>query len=387
NNGVSWQASDNGLPRWTTINSMLPFAGQLFAEVLNNGNGCNFNTPNALYRSANGGNSWIKSDSGIPVGFLGQGNTTRGASDLLFSFSNNLFALGTGIYRSTDTGRTWFESDSGIAISLPWLSEVDAFLNQGGTLYASAGAYSDDRFIYGALFKSTDSGTTWSKTLNSPGFPVFILASSGSNIFAARYYTYGQPEGGLFLSSNGGNSWDSLPCPIVPASIAADRNSLFTAGRAGDFSFGGNEIYFSQDAGSTWKLVSEGEPFGAVTSLLVFNNYLYAGTWDSGVWRRPLSDFGISSVAQTPVTPTEIQSYPNPFSQRATITFTAESQGYADVRVVNLLGAPVVQLYSGELSAGEHEFSWDASGFAPGIYECEVRMNGQVQRISMAHVR
>ncbi|HET6402878.1 MAG TPA: hypothetical protein VFH95_15955 [Candidatus Kapabacteria bacterium] len=89
------------------------------------------------------------------------------------------------------------------------------------------------------------------------------------------------------------------------------------------------------------------------------------------------------SVHSVPTWKSTLSSYPNPFSLSTSISFTSEAQGYADVRVVNLLGAEVARLFSGELSAGEHEFSWDASGAAPGMYECVVWMNGEVRRTAM----
>ncbi len=82
------------------------------------------------------------------------------------------------------------------------------------------------------------------------------------------------------------------------------------------------------------------------------------------------------------------QSYPNPFSQSTTISFTPETSGYADVSIVNLLGSEVAHLYSGELAAGEHSFLWsNPTGLPDGTYECLVRMNGQVQTLSMALMR
>ncbi len=77
----------------------------------------------------------------------------------------------------------------------------------------------------------------------------------------------------------------------------------------------------------------------------------------------------------------DLRSYPNPFSQSATISFSSPESGYADVSVVNLLGVEVARLFSGEMDAGEHSFTWDASGVAPGMYECVVRMNGNVHQI------
>jgi hypothetical protein len=31
---------------------------------------------------------------------------------------------------------------------------------------------------------------------------------------------------------------------------------------------------------------------------------------------------------------------------------------------------------------GEHTFTWNATGLPDGMYECIVRMNGQVQRVA-----
>jgi hypothetical protein len=56
-----------------------------------------------------------------------------------------------------------------------------------------------------------------------------------------------------------------------------------------------------------------------------------------------------------------------------------------EVTIVNLLGAEVARIFSGELSAGEHSFSWDASGAAAGMYECVVRVGGSFQRIPILH--
>ncbi len=61
--------------------------------------------------------------------------------------------------------------------------------------------------------------------------------------------------------------------------------------------------------------------------------------------------------------------------------------GVGEVSIVNLLGAEVARLYEGELDAGEHSFTWDASGAAAGMYECLVRVNGNVQRVPLAHLR
>ncbi len=49
--------------------------------------------------------------------------------------------------------------------------------------------------------------------------------------------------------------------------------------------------------------------------------------------------------------------------------------------VTQYLGAMVAHVFSGELATGDHSFAWDANGLPPGMYECIVQMNGEVQQI------
>jgi hypothetical protein len=70
------------------------------------------------------------------------------------------------------------------------------------------------------------------------------------------------------------------------------------------------------------------------------------------------------------------------------ISFTPDASGYAEVSIVNLLGVEVARLFAGELGAGEHTFTWDASaGATTGIYECLIRMNGRVEKMPVMLLR
>ncbi len=91
-----------------------------------------------------------------------------------------------------------------------------------------------------------------------------------------------------------------------------------------------------------------------------------------------------SASVQPGRTPAEfaLTSVPNPFTQSTTINFTIPESGVAEVSVVNLLGTEVAHIFSGELSAGEHTFTWNATGFPDGMYECLVDMNGHVKWVA-----
>jgi flagellar hook assembly protein FlgD len=92
-------------------------------------------------------------------------------------------------------------------------------------------------------------------------------------------------------------------------------------------------------------------------------------------------------MQNVPIASADLRNYPNPFSQQSTIEFSSSEQGYAEISVVNLLGSEVAQVFSGELSAGPHEFTWNANEMPPGMYECVLRMNGRLEQMPMLLMR
>ncbi|MDP2806978.1 MAG: FlgD immunoglobulin-like domain containing protein, partial [bacterium] len=51
---------------------------------------------------------------------------------------------------------------------------------------------------------------------------------------------------------------------------------------------------------------------------------------------------------------------PNPLRDRTKISMTTAQSGWARVRVYNIAGQLVKELYQGQLAGGQHEFEWDA---------------------------
>jgi acid phosphatase len=99
-----------------------------------------------------------------------------------------------------------------------------------------------------------------------------------------------------------------------------------------------------------------------------------------------------SSVAtgETPEHTTTIFAHPNPFTNSVTIQTWMQNSGTAEVSILNGLGVEVAHLFSGELCAGEHSFEWDAGKNAcatQGMYECLVRINGQVETLPVVLMR
>lgn len=74
--------------------------------------------------------------------------------------------------------------------------------------------------------------------------------------------------------------------------------------------------------------------------------------------------------------------YPNPFNPTTTIQFQLPSDARVSLKVYNVLGQLVREIYSGELRAGTHHFIWDGRdndgrGAATGVYFAAVNALGQ----------
>ena len=73
------------------------------------------------------------------------------------------------------------------------------------------------------------------------------------------------------------------------------------------------------------------------------------------------------------------QNYPNPFNPKTTINFTIPRKGNVDLTVFNILGEKEVNLISTNLSAGEHQYNWDAGHLSSGIYFLMLKFENSTQ--------
>jgi photosystem II stability/assembly factor-like uncharacterized protein len=163
-----------------------------------------------------------------------------------------------GILKSTDGGHTWQPSRDGLA----WGSDgetVDITFSPG---------YTQDHTVFsvswGALYKSTDEGAHWTRI--SPAWENMPWGAVNHFVLSPWYlqdhtlWLSGWDEGNL-VSTNGGNTWRSLPEPVVllaggaycpPGSLC--RNQLF--GYTWDSNYN-NYVYKSFDGGMTWHCMEE----------------------------------------------------------------------------------------------------------------------------------
>jgi len=77
------------------------------------------------------------------------------------------------------------------------------------------------------------------------------------------------------------------------------------------------------------------------------------------------------------------QNYPNPFNPSTLVRFELPSAGLARLALYDGLGREVMVLASGELPAGPHEVTLQASGLSSGTYFCRLSSQGRTAVVRM----
>ena len=105
--------------------------------------------------------------------------------------------------------------------------------------------------------------------------------------------------------------------------------------------------------------------------------------WDEGAVTEVNIVVGVDEEKSIPAQFELAQNYPNPFNPVTTIKYGLPVNSYVELRIYNLLGEEIVRMVQDTKSAGFHEFSWDASGFASGIYFYRLQAGDFVQTRKM----
>jgi hypothetical protein len=77
------------------------------------------------------------------------------------------------------------------------------------------------------------------------------------------------------------------------------------------------------------------------------------------------------------------QNYPNPFNPNTEISFALPVASRVELTVYNVLGQTVTTLVDGDMPAGEHIVSWNASSVSSGVYFYRLSTNGFVETKKM----
>ena len=239
-------------------------------------------------------------------------------------------------------------------------------INAGGDIFAGT-----ER----GIFRSIDNGDNWVQIgLTNKFVQAFSINSSG-HIFA------GTAGSGVFRSTDNGNSWTQISTGI------SNINVQSLAINSADHIFAGdpeNGVFRSTDNGDNWTEINTGLTNTIVNSLAINStSHIFAGTFD-GVFRSLETTISVREVAGDMLSSFRLnQNYPNPFNPETVIGYALPIRSDVKLTIYNLRGEEVALLIDGTMPAGNHQVSWDASGFASGIYFYRLQADDFVQTRKM----
>ncbi len=76
----------------------------------------------------------------------------------------------------------------------------------------------------------------------------------------------------------------------------------------------------------------------------------------------------IDEDIQKPSTFVALNSYPNPFNAVTSLDFVLPEPLPVELKIYNISGQLIEELYNGNLAAGKHTFRWNANNYSSGIY-------------------
>ena len=338
--------------------------------------------------------------------------------------ADDLFGVSVSISGDYTVVGAWLDDDNGDQsgsayifkrIGTSWVQEAKLLASDGATNdqfgwsvsisgdYAILGARGDDDNgnNSGSAYVFKRTGTSWVHEAKLLPFSGAAFDDFGVSVsILDDYVIVGAMEdnlnrdrsGSAYVFKRTGTSWQQEAKLL--ASDGADRD-LFgvSVSISGDYAVVGahyNDIngdrsgsaYVFKRAGTSWAqeailLPSDGEGgdlFGL--SVSISGDFAVVGAWGddtrSGsayLYNGFTPSVGVESErAGLPAEFTLSQNYPNPFNPVTKIEYSLPVKSEVRLIIYNLLGKEVARLVDGNMTAGNHQVTWDASNVSSGIY-------------------
>jgi photosystem II stability/assembly factor-like uncharacterized protein len=308
---------------------------------------------NGVYKSTNGGRTWthIGLDNTEHIGKVAV--DPKNANIVFVAAIGHLYEANPdrGLYRSRDGGQTWMK----VLFKNNNLGAVDVVIDPTNSQVVYATLWNTRRppwYVYqpsnapgGGIFKSTNGGDTWTQLMN--GLPASCIGRSGIAVAPGnprRLYAVVDD----FLPEGAGAN---APCPSVPPARGAATGAAAATAQGG--------FYRSDDAGGTWtKLSSDTELWGRGwyfeklvvdpknADIVYVPNVAVARSKDGGrTWVALRGSPGGDDYHQAWISPDDSNTMIVASDQGAIITRNATIDDPRDVTWSSWLNQPTAQIY------------------------------------------
>ncbi len=238
-----------------------------------------------IYKTTDGGVHWQPVFDGPPVASIGSLAVAASDPNVVWAGTGegkirSHISVGQGIYKSTDAGRTWALMGLEQTGRIPRLV-IDP--RNSDTVLACALGHAYGPQADRGVFRTTDGGKTWTKTLfvddNTGCSDIAMDLNNPRILFAGMWQieihtwgrTSGGPGSGLYSSRDGGVTWKKLtgrglpakPVGKVAVAIShSNPNRVYALIETGDGvawegkATDAGQVFRSDDGGGNWRVVS-----------------------------------------------------------------------------------------------------------------------------------
>lgn len=307
-----------------------------------------------ILKTTNGGNTW----SLVPLPM------ERNMTTIYFVNSSTGYASGyRTMLKTTDAGDTWVSQNPNFFSNYLFaihFTEVNTGYVVGNL---------------GTILKTTDGGDAWIPQNSTTSLNLWGVYFMDANTGVVVGGPVGNSQNIILRTTNGGNIWEPVPYTVSTCLLGAVR---FISSTTGYITGSCNQILYTKDGGQSWfNLISPLNNYNFRTSFFTSADTGYVVgedplTGGTGYVLKTTDGGGVTGISpssnETPKEYKLLQNYPNPFNPSTTISYQIPSQGRVTLKVYDLLGREVATLVNEELKPGSYGTTWDAAGFASGVY-------------------
>jgi photosystem II stability/assembly factor-like uncharacterized protein len=395
-----------------------------------------------LYRSSNGGQTWIEKSNGFDTGLL---ECIAGNED--FSLVGSEY----GLFKSFDQGNTWIKVLNGVPNNIN-VSDVAIYDSVAIVVNGTSGIFRTENFgedweylqvpglfsgqsikaigkefylgsgSVNEIFKSIDYGKTWNE-LNVPlsNSSVQDFAGDGKNIFASL-----SRDGGIIATSDSGKHWVRINQSLTVTDIKC-------------LLYENDDLYAGSNGGGVFKYISPEKPvnmllplnnstinqnsvifkwksfFGALgyrfqlaedstflkieidnlsvtdTSYQVYNldfkkKYFYRVSSVTAYWNNAFSEPHSFTVSPPPDFKLE-QNYPNPFNSSTQIRYHLPKSTSIQIVLYDVMGKKIKTILNKTEGPGSFQITIDFSQLSNGVYYYQLKSENYTRTLKCVHIK